>query len=188
MTTSGQPFKVDRAARKARQKTRPARARQREYVQHQPDTGETMTLVREYAPTPEEVEARALVTTLARSFVAMIEFYKSPYGGEKPHDLAVAEAEAFHKHTLEWARSKPEGIDADKISWHQIAAIGQENLQKSLDVWARVCEVADDELASGRRAAKWPDLSPALTRSRSSLRSARRSLTSGNHAAASNPP
>ena len=187
MTTSGQPFKVDRAARKARQKTRPSRTATGVRATPARHRGNYDACAR-VCTHAEEAEARALVTTLARSFVAMIEFYKSPYGGEKPHDLAVAEAEAFHKHTLEWARSKPEGIDADKISWHQIAVFLPREFAEDSLMCGRGCARWRTMISEWASVAQWPDQTPALTRSRSSLRSARRSLTSGNHAAASNPP
>jgi hypothetical protein len=154
MTAHRQPFTVDKEAREARRQRRPARPRRRKYEQRDLETGEAITLAREYRPTPAEVEQRQFVSDLARSFVERIDFYKSPFGGEKPHALAAEEAEAFHADARAWLRAHPEGLQPERVTWGQIAALAQESMPASIALWARVGEAADDELASGRRAAE----------------------------------
>jgi hypothetical protein len=152
---SKEPFAYDREARTKRKQTRPPRARNRRYVMSKPDSGEPQqTLERQYQPTLAECEQRQFVAQLAESYVGVLKFYKSPYSGEKPHDLAVEEAEAFHRNTLEWLRSQPEGLIPSRIGWRHLSAIAEEDMQKALATWAAVCEQADDHLASGNRAAE----------------------------------
>lgn len=99
---------------------------------------------------PEIAEGRQLVAQMARAFIGTVEFYKSEFGGSKPHSEAVKEALSLD----ESRRAYIEGLDTERIEWNHIAAVGAANMQDGLSMWARVREAADDELESGRRASK----------------------------------
>lgn len=86
---------------------------------------------------------------MARSFVGTIDFFKSEYGGSKPHDEAVKEALTRH----EWRCGYVESLQPEKVNWGHIAAVGEHSMTDALSLWTRVREAADDELESGRRAA-----------------------------------
>ena len=87
---------------------------------------------------------------MARSFIGTIEYYKADYGGAKPHDEAVKETLSMN----EWRRKQIEGLQPENVDWTHIAAVAEVCMNDGLKLWARVREVADDELESGRRAAK----------------------------------
>lgn len=86
----------------------------------------------------------------AQSFIGTIEFYKSEFGGRRPHDEAVKEALQCH----EWRRGYVEDLSVEEISWGHISAVGEVNIEDALKLWSRVRESADDELESGKRGAK----------------------------------
>lgn len=87
---------------------------------------------------------------MTQAFNATVEFYKADYGGAKSHDDAVKEALSLD----ESRRKYVEALPADQVNWGQMAAVAEANMKEGLTLWVRVRESADDELESGRRAAK----------------------------------
>jgi len=142
-----QGFEVDRAGRAARRST--PRTVSQNYILEKP-TGEKVKRNRVYETTPEEAEARQIVSEAAQSFIGTVEFYKGEHGGGKPHDEAVKEA----LQVLEWRRGYVEGLVPEEVTWRHLAAVAEANTDDALKLWARVREAADDELESGKRGAK----------------------------------
>jgi len=141
------PFEVDRTARAAR-RAKPRTVKQTHILQK--PTGEMITRTQEYNTSQDDSEARQILLEAARSFVGTIEFYKSEFGGGKPHDEAVKEALQCH----EWRRGYVEGLSVEEIGWGHISAVGEVNLEDACKLWGRVREAADDELESGKRGAR----------------------------------
>lgn len=143
-------YEVDRAARQTRRRTR-----RKEHTLHSmakaDDLSTRTELVRERETSIEEAEQREVVAQLARAYIASVEFYKAPYGGGKSHDEAVAETAAMQETRRKWLI---EGTAVDRISWEDISAAGEANMQEALSVWAQIREAGCDELESGRRAAQ----------------------------------
>jgi hypothetical protein len=98
----------------------------------------------------ERAESLSIVQEMARAFASTVEFYKSEMGGSKPHEEAIKEALQMN----EWRRGYVEGLELEKVGWEHLAAVAEVNGSDSLTLWARVREAADDDLESGRRAAK----------------------------------
>lgn len=98
----------------------------------------------------EMAEARSIVSEMARSFISTIEFYKAEHGGKLPHDEAVKKTLEMH----ESRRGRVEGEPPERVSWGEIAAVGEQNMGDALKLWTRIRYAADDELESGRRMAK----------------------------------
>src|SRR5688500_18742706 len=82
-------FEVDQSARKIR-RTTPRTVKQTYIVQER--IGERSKRDHEYETTVENCETRQVLAEAAKSFISTIEFYKSDFGGKKPHDEAVKEA------------------------------------------------------------------------------------------------
>ena len=98
----------------------------------------------------EQAEGRQIVAEIAQAFISTVEFYKAEYGGAKPHDEAVKDALSMSERRREWVQ----GLQPEKVEWGHIAAVAEVSAEDSLTLWARVREAADDELETGRRAAK----------------------------------
>jgi hypothetical protein len=141
------PFKVDRDARQ--QRRRAVRAVEHTHMMRHAD-GRELENRREFETNAEHAEARQLVEELARTYIGRIEFYKSEWGGSKPHAEAVKDATSMR----DWQRAQAAEFPADKVDWHHIAAVGEQSMPDALALWTRVREAADDELETGRRAAK----------------------------------
>jgi len=84
---------------------------------------------------------RQVLAEAAKSFSSTIEFYKSEYGGKKPHDEAVKEALQHH----EYRRSYVEGLSIHEITWGQISAVGELDTEDGVRLWSRVRMATDDE-------------------------------------------
>ena len=141
-------FEIDRAARTAR-RTKPHTVKQI-HITEKPSTGKKIRRHHQYETTLEHAEARQVLMEAARAFIGTIEFYKSEFGGGKPHDEAVKEALQCH----EWRRGYVEGLSVEEINWGHLSAVGEVNIEDGLKLWSRVREAADDELESGKRGAK----------------------------------
>ncbi len=98
----------------------------------------------------EQAEGRQLVAEMIRSFTETVEFYKSDFGGLKPHDEAVKEALSIN----ESRRQYVQGVQPEQLNWSDMTAVAEVSMDDGLALWARIREAADDELESGRRAAK----------------------------------
>jgi hypothetical protein len=146
-TKKQRAFAVDGDKRRARRQ-----ALRREKHSHFmiPEHGEKVENKREFETCAEHAEGRQIVAQLAHSFAGTINFYKSEYGGSKPHDEAVKEALSAD----EWRREYVKSLEPEKVDWGYIAAVGEHSMSDALSLWTRVREAADDELESGRRAAK----------------------------------
>lgn len=140
-------YEVDRDERNKRR--RALRRTERVHIV-QPAEGNEIEKRRVIETSVEQAEGRQIVVELAHAFISTVEFYKAEYGGAKPHDEAVKDALAMSERRREWL----EGLQPEKVDWGHIAAVAEVSVADSLTLWARVREAADDELSSGRRAAK----------------------------------
>jgi len=141
-------FEIDRAARTAR-RTKPHTVKQI-HITEKRSTGEKIRRNHQYETTLEDAETRQVLMQAAQSFIGTIEFYKSEFGGGKPHDEAVKEALQCH----EWRRGYVEGLSVQDITWGHMSAVGEVDISDGLKLWTRVRMAADDELESGKRGAK----------------------------------
>lgn len=141
-------YEIDRAARTAR-RTTPHTVKQI-HITEKRSTGEKIRRNHQYETTLEDAETRQVLMEAAQSFIGTIEFYKSEFGGGKPHDEAVKEALQCH----EWRRGYVEGLSVQEITWGHMSAVGEVDIRDGLKLWTRVRETADDELESGKRGAK----------------------------------
>jgi hypothetical protein len=98
---------------------------------------------------PRDAEARQIFSEAAQSFISTIEFYKTEFGGGKPHDDAVQEALQVH----EQRRGYVSGLLAEEVTWGDLSAIAEVDTDDCLKLWARVRAAADDELECGKRGA-----------------------------------
>jgi len=98
----------------------------------------------------ECAESLSIVQEMAKAYIGTIEFYKTEQGGEKTHDEAVKEMLSMN----EWRRKYVEGLEPERVNWTHISAVAELSMQDSLNLWTRVRETADNELESGKRAAK----------------------------------
>jgi hypothetical protein len=120
------------------------------HVTEKRSTGEKIRRNHQYETTIEDTETRQVLMQAAQSFIGTVEFYKSEFGGAKPHDEAVREALQCH----EWRRGYVEGLSVEEITWGHMSAVGEASIEDALRLWTRVREAADDELESGKRGAK----------------------------------
>jgi hypothetical protein len=141
-------FEIDRAARTTRRST-PHTVNQI-HITEKPSTGEKIRRNHQYETAVEDAETRQVVMQAAQSFIGTVEFYKSEFGGGKPHDEAVKEALQCH----EWRRGYVESLPCEEITWGHMSAVGEVSIEDALRLWTRVREAADDELESGKRGAK----------------------------------
>src|SRR6185436_18165751 len=86
-------------------------------------TGEKRRRNHQYETTLEDAETRQVLMEAARSFIGTIEFYKSEFGGGKPHDEAVKEALQCH----EWRRGYVESLAVEEITWGHMTAVAEVN-------------------------------------------------------------
>lgn len=86
----------------------------------------------------------------SKSFKRTIEFYKAEHGGGKSHGEAVEEAVKV----LEWRREFITSVISEEVTWSDLTAVGDVNINDALTLWARVREAADDELECGKRGAR----------------------------------
>jgi hypothetical protein len=142
------PFSVDREKRKARRNA--LRVAERTYGRMQEEDGNTVENKRVIEKSVERAESLTIVQEMARAFISTVEFYKTDWGGAKPHDEAVKEALL----RSEWRRSYVEGLEPEKVDWSHLEAIAEVDVNNSLTLWGRIREAADDELESGKRAAQ----------------------------------
>ena len=141
------PFEIDRSARAARRRT-PRPVKQTFILQK--EDGETITRKHEYETTPEEAEARQILSEAGQAFINTIEFYKSEYGGGKAHVEAVTETLQVH----EWRRGYVSSLTPEEVTWADLTAVAEVDTNDALTLWARVRAATDDELECGKRGAK----------------------------------
>jgi len=93
-----------------------------------------ITRKQEYETSPEDAEARQILVEAAQSFIGTIEFYKSEFGGGKPHDEAVKETLQIY----ECRRQYVAGLQPPEVTWGHFAAVAEVNTDDALKLWARV--------------------------------------------------
>jgi hypothetical protein len=142
-----QIFAVDREKRNLRRRA-PRLIKQTHAMEC--EDGRKAKIAREVYTSPEQAEARQIVEQLANAYIGSIEFYKTEYGGSMPHDEAVQ----MELSNNEFRRKYVHELVPSSVSWSHIAAVAEKSMDDGLQLWARVREAADDELESGRRAAK----------------------------------
>lgn len=141
-------FEIDRDARVVRRTA--SHTVKHIHITEKRSTGEKIKRNHQYETTIEDAETRQVLMQAARSFIGTVEFYKSEFGGGKPHDEAVKEALQCH----EWRRGYVEGLSVEEINWGHMSAVAEVSIDDGLKLWTRVREAADDELESGKRGAK----------------------------------
>lgn len=139
------PFAVNREGRKQRRENN-----KRSVCSYAGQCDEETEPQNGEAITTENTEKRQILVEMAQSFLNTIDFYKADYGGSKPHDEAVKEALQMN----EWRRGYIESLEPEKVEWGHFSAIAEHNPDDSFKLWARIREVAADELESGRRSGK----------------------------------
>jgi hypothetical protein len=140
-------FSIDRERRKKRRNA--LRRVERSYYRKQEDDGSIIEVQKVIEQSPERAESLSIVREMARAFADTMEFYKTDWGGAKPHDEALKEALQRN----EWRRGYVDGLEPEKVDWGHLAAVAEVDINDSLAIWARLRETANDELESGRRAA-----------------------------------
>ena len=145
--TKKKPFAIDREQRKQRRRTHQRSVCS--YGESKEGSGE-LDFPAETGVTTEQAEIRQIAVEMTQAFVGTVEFYKSEWGGSKPHDEAVKQALQHN----EWRREYIEKLEPEKVSWGHITAVAQADVEDGFALWARVREAAADELEAGRRAAK----------------------------------
>ncbi len=146
-TKKRHPFAIDRDKRRARRN----KIRRIERSHQMTAEDGSITESKKFIETNiERAESLSIVQEMARAFASTIEFYKSKMGGSKPHEEAVKEGLL----RSEWRRGYVEGLELEKVEWGHLAAVAEVSGSDALRLWARVREAADDDLESGRRAAK----------------------------------
>lgn len=141
-------YEVDQDERNKRR--RALHRRERMHVMYPPD-GDPIEHKSIIETSAEQAEGRQIVAELARSFASTIEYYKADYGGSKSHDEAVKETLLLHEHRRD---NIVKGLEVEQVSWGHIAAVAEASMNEGLAFWARIRAAAEDELATGRRAAK----------------------------------
>jgi hypothetical protein len=134
------PSKEKRQARR-----RTTRHVVRKYHMENPENDKKADLKCEFEMSAEIAETTQIVQKMARSYISTVEFYKAEYGGAMSHEKAVREAAKMNEKRREWVKS----VMPHKVSWGEIAAIGEHSMDDALQLWARVRETADDALESG---------------------------------------
>jgi len=115
-----------------------------------PEDGQRLAITKTVETSTERAESLSIVQEMAQAFIGTIEFYKADYGGAKPHDEAVKEVLSMNERRREYV----EGLQPEKVDWTHIAAVAEISMNDGLILWAKVREASDEELESGRRAAK----------------------------------
>lgn len=98
----------------------------------------------------ERAEALLVLREMSEAYLRQIEYYKKDYGGEHTHDEAVKLAESMMK----WRREEIENKLPHQISWADISALGEVNIDDSFAYWVKLRETAADEFETGRQAGK----------------------------------
>jgi hypothetical protein len=140
-------YSVDREARAARRwKSRTSRTvaslRREDGTWHKLETARDVS--------PETAEAEVIVAALARDFKGSVNFYKTDWGGNKPHAEAVAAAEEMD----EWHRRQAAEKPARDLSWSDLSALAKKSVPDSLAAWCRMKDAAQSDLEAGYRAAQ----------------------------------
>jgi hypothetical protein len=107
-TKKQRPFAIDREKRKARRNA--LKRLERTYGQTQADGSEIETK-KVIENSVERAESLSIVQEMARAFASTLEFYKSDWGGAKPHDEAFKEMLSMN----EWRREYVEGLPPEKV-------------------------------------------------------------------------
>ncbi len=141
------PFGIDRDKRNQRRRAL-RRVEHTHLMAH--EDGRSLKSTRVNETSVEQAEACQLVAEMTRSFTETVEFYKSDFGGLKPHDEAVKEALSLNESRLQYVQA----VQPEQVAWADMTAVAEVSMDDGLALWARIREAADDELDSGRRAAK----------------------------------
>jgi len=145
MSGESHQYEVKRPERQTRR--REARTKKRVHGLINP-AGENVSLETARETSIDQAEAREFVAKLARVYAANLEFYKTEPMGSLSHGEAVTKMEA---QKARWAEDALKQVPS-KVTWSQLAALGDTDLAAAVGVWSRICEAADDELESGVRA------------------------------------
>jgi hypothetical protein len=123
----------------------------KDYFLRREDRSEERRITKVVETSTELAEGLQVVQEMARAYAGTIEYYKAEHGGSHSHDEAIKETESLN----EWRRKQIEGMQPEKISWDDIAAVAEAGFDEAFSLWIRLREAADDELLSGRRAARF---------------------------------
>lgn len=134
---------LSKEKRQARRRT--TRHVVRKYHMENPENGAKADLKREFEMSAEIAETTQIVGLMARAFISTVEFYKAECGGGVSHEEAIKQAAQMNEKRREWVK----GEMPHKISWSDIAAVGEQSMDDALKLWAHIRETADDELESG---------------------------------------
>jgi hypothetical protein len=134
-----------RQSRKQKQKTF-----KRIHSLKNPKSGERFSVTKTAETSLELAENLSIVQEMAKAYIETIEYYKADHSGAMAHNEAIEQAASMN----EFRRQRAETLQPEEINWAHIAAIAEVCMKDALQCWARVREAADNELISGRRAAK----------------------------------
>jgi hypothetical protein len=107
----------------------------------------------EVVTTDAEADARMLAAILAPSYARQVAYYKK-YADSVPDPHRTAADEQAR--LIEEARESP----AINVTWQQMGALGEVDLQSALSAWLGVLDYANEELESGGRGALVSDQTP----------------------------
>jgi hypothetical protein len=145
-TEKKRPYAIDREKRNERRQT----VRHGQLIGAKKNKDGTITEIKEdVEKSLERAEGLQIVQEITQSFISSLEFYKSDWGGNKPHDEAVTESLQLY----EWRRSYVAGLQPEKVEWGHIAAVAEVSVEDSLKLWMKVRRAAEEELESGWRSA-----------------------------------
>jgi len=145
MSGETHPYEVNRSERLARRREMRIKKRGHGFINPE---GESATAETERETSIDLAEKREFVTKLARVYAATLECYKTEPMGSLSHVEAVNKWEAQKAQRAEDALKQV----PSKVTWGELASLGEKDLAAALGVWSRICEAADDELESGARA------------------------------------
>src|SRR5688572_29700558 len=103
-------LEIDHEARLSR-RSKPRQVKQTYIMEKSP--GKRISCKREHETSIQDAEERLIMMEAAQAFVGTVEFYKSEFGGSKPHNEAVKEA----LNSSEWRRSQVEGLLPQDVTW-----------------------------------------------------------------------
>lgn len=92
---------------------------------------------------PKEIDGRFLVTRLAKAYAGMIEYYEI-YGKKSPEEAREIAAGSRENDRTWLARKSPA-----QLTWHDLAAVGEKDMEAGLDLWSKVKSAARDWIESG---------------------------------------
>jgi hypothetical protein len=104
--------------------------------------------VLETVTTDAETDARMLAAKIAPTHSRLLAFYEE-FGGDDAAAMAQSRADDQRATLAQRARETP----AAMLTWNQIGALSEIDLEVGLDAWLRVKDFAHDELESGARTA-----------------------------------